>query len=291
MVSGKTRVFCVVGDPVDHSLSPFIMNRAFAELGFDATYIAFRLPAKRLGKAVAGMRSLGFRGSNVTYPLKELILRFVNLTSPAVNVIGAANLLTFTKRGVEADNTDALGTVTALENFGAVDPTGKTALVYGAGGAARAAACGLLSAGARGVVFVVRDPERAKESLSTLTSHFADADIDIVAWEHRDGAANRVDILINATPLGMIGVEPAGALVDEDALHESQCCFDFVYHPLETEFLAVARRRGAIAVDGLALLVAQALEAFKRWTGEEFSLHEMYTAARAYAADARESRS
>ena len=116
-ISGKTQLYCLIGDPVEHSLSPFIMNRAFGQAGLDGAYVALRVSAEELPEAVAGLRALGIQGVNVTYPHKETVLRFVDYRSGRVDALGAANTLLVTGEGVRAHNTDAPGVALALRRF------------------------------------------------------------------------------------------------------------------------------------------------------------------------------
>jgi shikimate dehydrogenase len=254
------------------------MNRAFSVQSIAAMYVAVGVPAAGAGESIGGMKTLGFAGANVTYPLKEAVLPFVDRESPTVATIGAANTLMFTSEGVAAENTDAIGTVVALEVFGATQLLKKRVLILGAGGAGRAAAFGLLAAGADSVAFAVRDKGKAKKSIDGLRHAFPGKVIDIFESQKLASDAERLldrDIVINATPLGMEGFEP-GPLADRSLYRRNHMCFDFVYHPRTTPFLQAAGEQGAKTLDGLALLVAQAEAGFHRWTGRHFSLAEMY---------------
>jgi shikimate dehydrogenase len=268
------RLFAVIGDPVSHSMSPFIMRHAFDQFEIDASYTAIRVTSGELAAFVGGMREGGFAGVNVTYPLKESVLPLVDESTPAVHDIGASNILKATDKGITAHNTDAVGTALALEQIAGVTISGKRACVYGAGGAARAAAYGLLSAGTQSVAFVVRDKARAERSIVALRQAFPDHRIDCY------DIPAEFDIIVNATPVGMAGFETSTLLDDDSMIQSHHIVFDFVYHPLETPLIAMAKRRGAQTLDGLALLVAQAQAGFHFWTGNEFSITEMYEVAR-----------
>ncbi|MFQ5511340.1 MAG: shikimate dehydrogenase family protein [Candidatus Krumholzibacteriia bacterium] len=280
MISGKTALYCLVGDPVAHSLSPLIMNRALELHGCDGVYVACRVGGAGALPALEGMRALGVRGANVTYPLKENVLEGADEVSAAASAIGAANVLTRTGGRIAADNTDAPGVVTALETFGAGPAKGQAVVIFGAGGGARAAAWGLLESGAREVVFAVRDPVKTQGVCDRFSSRFSGRRIDTVALDARgealDEALHPADIVINATPVGMTGFPESRLPCGDVAAREGQTWFDFVYHPRETPFIATARERGARTVGGLALLVSQAQAGFRLWTGHEFSLTAMY---------------
>ena len=157
---GKSLLFGLLGDPVAHSLSPFIMNRAFSALGLDAIYVAMGVRPDRLAMSFAGLTSLGIGGLNVTYPYKEEILYHVDAISPEAEIINAANTIARFDDELHAFNTDAPGTANAIETFTGTPVDGCNAFIYGVGGSARAAAYGLLERGVRNVTFGVRTSSR-----------------------------------------------------------------------------------------------------------------------------------
>ncbi len=280
-VSGHTKLYCLIGDPVSHSLSPFIMNRAFERLEIDGLYAAFRIDSRELPAALAGLRAIGAAGANVTSPHKEAVLEFVDHASDRVAAIRAANTLVFESDWTRGLNTDATGTAIALERLGGVRLRGRRTLVFGAGGAARAAAYGILEAGGSSVAFCARDPQRAESVVSLLRDAFPEARISCVPMEgaehaeRRNAAVLESDILINATPI-------SPPIESPESVRPEQCCFDFAYARRRTCFLDLARSRGALCLDGLALLVAQAHGAFQAWTGRGFDLEEMAAALEAH---------
>lgn len=287
MTELKRRIFGLIGHPVGHSLSPFIMHRAFVARGMEARYVVVPVTKEGLGESLRGLETMEFDGVNVTYPLKEAVLEFASDRTVAADVIGAANTLTFLETGIHADNTDATGTLFALETLGGTVVEGKRVFVFGAGGAGRAAAYGLLSAGATAVTFGVRDKKIHHKSIERLSHFFSKERIS----KHEIGAGgvakqcplDEYDVVINATPVGMDG-SVAGVLIDDDSpINDRHVCFEFVYNPRVTPFMESAARHGAQVLDGLALLVAQASASFERWTGKRFSLEEMYAAVRAHA--------
>lgn len=270
-------IYALIGNPVSHSRSPFIMNTAFAAAGMDAHYLALPVPENQVGTAIDGLALLRAGGANVTYPYKEAVVDHVDRIAGDAHHIGAINTLVWDDSGVTGHNTDAPGTVTALERFGETTPIGKEVLIFGAGGAARAAAWGLLSAGAKGVTFAVRSPESAVRRISGLREWFR-TPIECVPTDDRV-AFEIADIVINATPVGMGG--GGTPIANEAWIRSDQCFFDFVYDPRDTQFLTAAAERGAKVVDGLALLISQAAESFRLWTGEPFDVDEMTSALEA----------
>ncbi len=287
--SDRTDLYGLIGDPVSHSLSPFIMNRAFATLGMNAVYVSFGVRPELLDVTVAGLYSMGASGVNVTYPYKEEILYHVDVLSPAADITQAANTLVFTDDEIHAYNTDAPGTVTALETFAEVTVEGSRVVIFGAGGAARAAAYGLLERGAMTVTLLARTPYRARMATERFAEVFPRQRLDVysltdLGYEyHRQRSVEMAEIVINATPVGMSGVDDGCVLENPEWLHEDQCVFDFVYHPAHTPFLEAARQAGARTLGGVALLVSQALESFRIWTDEAFDLKDMAEAIEAFA--------
>jgi shikimate dehydrogenase len=291
VISGQTTTYCLIGDPVDHSLSPFIMNRAFAEHRVDAVYVTCRVKQGRLADAVQGRTALGLTGANVTYPHKEDVLGYLSETSPSVDIIQAANTLIFSGSGAAGHNTDARGTVVALKEFAGIAAKTRRVFVFGIGGAGRAAAFGLLESGAASITFGHRDDVKAGAVVGRFKRAFPDQMIESVSLTDRSGksalaqALSTAEIVINATPVGMRGYGTKVLIRDDAWLNPTHCCFEFVYKPIETRFLALARRRGAKTLDGVALLVAQASESFRLWTGRSFSMMEMDRAVRYHLKD------
>jgi shikimate dehydrogenase len=287
--AAKSHLFALIGDPVAHSLSPFIMNRAFDAFGWDAVYVAFGIKPERLVPSIAGLTAMGVSGLNVTYPYKEEILYHVDAVSAEVDVINAVNTVVFDDEEIRGYNTDATGTATALERFAEIPIDGKRALIYGAGAAARAAAYGLLERGAERVVFAARSPDRAAMMIDRFHFAFPEQSVQIVALDdvsqasERRAACREADIVINATPVGMAGQPPGSVIGDASWVRPGQVFFDFVYYPRETIFLETARRGGAKALGGLALLVSQAVESFRIWTDQAFDVKEMAEAVEEFS--------
>ena len=286
-------LYGVLGHPVAHSLSPFIMNRAFRQSGIDAVYHRFDVAPDQLRRAIDGLRALGALGANVTYPFKEEVVDLIDVPTPDATLIGAVNTLVFIRDQIVGDNTDSTGTVAAIEQIAGVTPQDRHFFIYGAGGSARAAAVGLLHAGAGGVTFGVRTPRTAVGPIGRLRETFPVQHVDIVplgdkiARSDREQAFRSADVVINATPVGMAGT--TGTTSEGDATGESlieepswirpeQFFFDFVYYPGRTRFLETALRQGAGVIGGAALLVCQAAGSFRQWTGNDFDTAAMLEA-------------
>lgn len=281
MSSGRTLLYGLIGNPVSHSLSPFIMNRAFSEIGLDAVYMAFGMRPALLETALGGLYAMGAGGVNVTFPFKEEVLYHLDVVSSDADLAQAVNTIVFLDGEVHGFNTDAPGTATALEAFAEVSLEGSSAFIYGCGGSARAAAYGLLERGVDRVVFGVRAPEKAEMVVERYRFAFPEQEVDMVPLldagirdlrrrEIRDAA-----VVINATPVGMAGVSEGTLIEDPAWIRPGQCWFEFVYHPVRTPFLQAAAAAGAKTLGGIALLVSQAAETFRLWTDHSFDIDEM----------------
>lgn len=262
------RVCWVIGSPIEHSLSPVIHNAAFAALDLDWTYFAVAVPDGRVGAAVAAMRSLRLAGMSVTMPHKEAAAVAVDSVTPRAERLGAANCVAWRGTQLEGDSTDGAGFLDALRDDHAWEPAGRRAVVIGAGGAARAVIAALAEGGAASVGVLNRSADRAHRAASLAGT---------VGRVAHAGEVDRADLVVNATPIGM-GAD-GGLPVDIDRLGAGQLVADLVYDPIETPLLAAARRQGAVAVNGLGMLVHQAAHAFRAWTGEDPPVAVMSAAA------------
>ncbi|MGH8901228.1 MAG: shikimate dehydrogenase [Egibacteraceae bacterium] len=262
--TASTRLVCLLGNPVAHSVSPQIHNAAFAAAGVDAVYVAFDVVPTDVAAAVAGLRALRALGANVTVPHKRAVWVQADGRTLEAELIGAANTLFWDGDDLVADNTDARGLQAVLEadvHLEAGDPV----LLFGAGGAARAAAVALGRIGAS-----VRVEARRAEAARVV------ADLAADSGASRAKGDEPPRCVINATPLGLHGEPLPDHLM---ALGADQVAVDLVYGPIDTPFLAAARARGAEAFDGLGMLVAQAGLAFARWTGLAPPVEAMRAAA------------
>jgi len=265
--TGATRVAAVIGNPVRHSLSPTLHNAAFAAAGLDWVYVAFE-PAPGSGaEAVAAMRAMDLGGLSVTMPFKDQVAAAVDRCSPAATAVGAVNCVGWDGAALVGENTDGEGFVRSLATDQGVSVAGARCVVVGAGGAARSVVVALAGAGAAGVKVLNRNRDRAAEA-AALAGHVASVGEppDVVG----------ADLVVNATPLGMRPGDPLP--IDPELLGPTHVVVDLVYHPPQTPLLAAARQAGAVAVNGLGMLVHQAGLAFTFWTGVEAPLDAMRAA-------------
>lgn len=276
--TATTRVIGVIGDPVRHSLSPVLHNAALAALGLDWVYVAFPVPEGSGGAAVSAVRELGIEGLSVTMPHKAAAAGAVDRLSPAGAQLEAINTVVRRGRELIGDSTDGEGFVQALAHDEGWHPSGRRCVVLGSGGAARAVVLALAGAGAAEVTVVGRRPEMAERAARLAGSAGRTGPV-----ESLDGA----ELIVNATPVGMAGVvhldgSPEESLpfdLDAERLGPGQLVADLVYSPAQTPLLVAARRRGALGVNGVGMLIHQAALQLRLWTGEEPPLEVMSAAA------------
>lgn len=273
MTTSKTKLFCLVGDPVDHSVSPEIFTRAFEACGVDAAYLAFRVPSRCLGEAMAGLRALGLSGCNVTIPHKIAVMDHLDAVEGTAKEIGAVNVIRVENGRSVGYNTDGEGALRALQGR---KIEGKRVAILGYGGAAMAVAFSIASTQSPDEIIISgRDPAKAEGLAQRLRALFGVKSRP----SSIEGLGEALpDVLINATPIGMAPwVEEIP--VDRDVLRAGMVVFDLVYNPAETKLLKEAKAKGCIAIGGMEMLVGQAAAAFEIWTGINAPLKEMRRAA------------
>ncbi len=258
----STKKFAVIGDPVSHSLSPLMHTGWFADHGIDATYEALTL---RSDDPVAAIRALkGFAGVNVTIPHKEAAAAAAHEPDFVVQMLKAANTLTWRDDRIAAANTDYGGFGRALDE---VEPKWRNlenALVVGAGGAGRSIAFSLSGQDGPHITIINRSVERA-ELVARLVHPYCGQGAEARPWEDIEDCIAQSDVIVNATSLGLVGGERFDWPLY--AARQSAVVADIVYRPLETDLLRAARARGLRTVDGLGMLIHQGALAFHLWFG------------------------
>lgn len=258
-------IACCLGQPVAGNPTQFMMERAFAAAGLDWRYLTLEVPPERLADAVRGLRGMGFRGANVTLPHKLAVPPLLDDLTPAAAAIGAVNCVTNANGKLVGENTDGKGFVESLNAI--CEPAGKSIVVLGAGGAARAVAIELAHAGAADITVVNRTPERG-ERLVGLVGEKTRAAGRFVAWHGDYSISADADVVINATSIGLndpharVPVAPA-------SFRPGLVVADVVFNPPQTRFLRDAAAKGCLVLDGLGMLVNQAVISFRLWTGVE----------------------
>ena len=272
-ITARTNVLCVIGHPIEHSMSPIMHNAALKELSLDYVYLAFNIPPNDLKKAVLGFKMFSIKGINVTTPHKENIIPYLDEIDPLAEKIGAVNTIKNEGKYLIGKNTDASGAKKALLDAGC-EIMGKKALILGAGGAAKTVSFAL-SEDLDAVYIANRTEKRAiklaKDLTNKTTIRAVGKNTNINTLKN---LVNDVDILINTTPLGMYpNIEESP--ISEEILHNDLFVFDIVYNPLETRLLREARKIGCKTLGGLDMLVNQGALAFEWWTDKKPNLNLM----------------
>ncbi len=259
MLSGKAKIVGVMGWPVSHSLSPRLHNYWINHYNLDAAYIPLAVKPEDLAEVVRSLPKQGFRGFNITIPHKEAIIPFLDYMDDDAKAIGAVNTVLIASDGtLQGMNTDAYGFMRNIRPH--IAKNKNKAVLLGAGGAAKAICHGLIKEGFASIVVVNRSVEKAL----ALAEQFP-GKITVKEWDERHDALELCDLLVNSTSLGMENGEPLDISIEK--LPTSAVVSDIVYTPLQTKLLRAAKDHGCLVVDGLGMLIHQAIPGFKSWFG------------------------
>ena len=273
-MSDKIPLAAVIGHPIAHSKSPNVHGYWLRKYGLKGHYIPMDIEPDKLSDLLPRLADLGFVGANVTIPHKEKVMEIADLITDRATLIGAANTLIFRKDGrIHADNTDGYG---FIENIRQAipdwNPKSGPAVVFGAGGASRAVLASLLDVGVPKIMLTNRTRIRAEK----LKEDFGNR-IQVVEWVQAGNVLEYADLVVNTTSLGMTGKPEMR--VPLDGLRPGAIVNDLVYSPLRTRLLATAEEQGCRVVDGLGMLLHQAVPGFERWFGKRPVVDENLRAA------------
>ncbi len=277
IISGKTRIYGVIGDPIEHTLSPIIQNAAFKALDLDYVFLAFKVSPNQVDKAIAGMRALEIVGLNVTMPHKEAVIKNLDQIDENAKFLNAVNTIHNKDGQLIGYNTDGIGAIKALKENGS-NPKGKKILLLGAGGSARAIAYALAKQTDE-LIILNRTVSVAKKIVNLLNKTLnkkilADSLTTQKIREH----IQQSDILINATSVGM---KPNSnqSLIPKQLIKPKMTIMDIVYNPVETKLAREAKSAGAKVVSGTEMLIYQGAASFEIWTGKTAPVEVMRKAA------------
>lgn len=277
IISGKTRICGVIGDPIEHTLSPIIQNAAFKALDLDYVFLAFKVSPNQVDKAIAGMRALEIVGLNVTMPHKEAVIKNLDQIDENAKFLNAVNTIHNKDGQLIGYNTDGIGAIKALKENGS-NPKGKKILLLGAGGSARAIAYALAKQTDE-LIILNRTVSVAKKIVNLLNKTLnkkilADSLTTQKIREH----IQQSDILINATSVGM---KPNSnqSLIPKQLIKPKMTIMDIVYNPVETKLAREAKSAGAKVVSGTEMLIYQGAASFEIWTGKTAPVEVMRKAA------------
>ncbi len=268
-VNGKTRIFAVIGCPIEHSVSPQLHNSIYRELGMNCIYVPFRVEPGCLEAAVRGFKALNVAGFNVTVPHKQSIIPLLDEIDAEAELIGAVNTVKNENGRLCGYNTDAEGFARAFREESGTGFRDKKVAILGAGGAARALAIKIALEGAAQVGIINRTEEKARDIARLVNEKTGGAALAAKygSLESREIFAGS-DIVINTTPVGMYPELDRCPLDDTYDFHAGQIAYDAIYNPAKTLFLSRAEQKGCIAVNGLRWLFYQGIYAFEIWTGK-----------------------
>lgn len=272
-ITAKTKLCAVIGDPIEHSMSPLIQNAAFSDAKLDYTYVAFRVKGSQLEQAIAGMRAFNIAGLNVTIPHKVSVMQYLDKLDPLAEKIGAVNTIVNQDGVLTGHNTDAGGFMQALLETG-FKPKGKNVVILGAGGAARGISFILAEHNAHLVIFN-RTRDKALELQANVKRHFkTNVEIPPFDQENLRKLLDAADLLVNTTSVGM-HPNTADTPLDVRLLRPDLPVYDIVYNPVETALIKAARAIGAQTISGVDMLVWQGALAFEKWTGHKAPVETM----------------
>jgi shikimate dehydrogenase len=270
VITGKTKLLGVIGNPIEHSLSPVMHNAAIAKLELDYVYLPFPIKPEDLSKAISGFTAIGLTGFSVTIPHKQAIIPLLTEISSIAKEIGAVNTVWRTETGWNGTNTDVEGFVAPLKNYNR-NWSQTTALILGCGGAARAVVAGCAQLNCAKIHVVGRDQQKLKRFKNSWQNSELAVNLSVHNWQELPDLMGESNLLVNSTPVGMyphIDESPVSAEL-MGRLSENAIAYDLIYTPNPTKFLQIAKEHGADAIDGLGMLVQQGAAALQIWLKQQ----------------------
>lgn len=284
LIKGTTKLLGVIGDPVKHSLSPLMHNRAIEELGLDYIYIPLPVTQENLAKAIAGFEAISLVGFNITIPHKQAIIPYLAEITPTARMVGAVNTVWRTDTGWKGTNTDVEGFIAPLQTLSR-DWSKITPVILGNGGAARAVVTGLVELGCPRIYVVGRDRHKLDEfNKSWQNSPKISSLLQTRLWSELTNLIPHTELLVNTTPVGM-SPQVENSPIDASLmakLPSTAIAYDLIYTPNPTRFLKLAKERGAMAIDGLEMLVQQGATALQIWLRQPVPIDTMRESLRAH---------
>lgn len=264
-ITAKTSITGLVGNPIEHSLSPIFQNRLCEIFNIDSIYLPFNVAQGDLEKIIKAFKALNIKGFNVTIPYKTDILNFLNEVSDEALLMESVNTVRINKGKLYGFNTDGLGFIRALQSQN-VKVKDKNSVILGAGGAARAAAIKLAQHGCKRIVILNRTEDKAKNLADMVNRKIADIAVsDELSEESIKKYAADCDIVVNTTPVGMSPNEDNCPVSSEDIFINKPVIFDMVYNPIKTKFLNIAETNLCKIINGMGMLIYQGISSFEIW--------------------------
>ncbi|MBI3638741.1 MAG: shikimate dehydrogenase [Thaumarchaeota archaeon] len=258
-----TKTYAVIGDPIDHSLSPAIHNAAFGFLRMDCTYIAYRIPKGELVHGIEALKKIQISGFNVTIPHKIEMMKFLDEVDGNCKTIGATNTVVNNYGSLKGYNTDMDGFLDPIKKRN-IDCKDSDVLLVGAGGAARAIVSGFSKEKVRKITIANRTKERADELIKFANNLGVESDYSDLS--NAGDIAGKYKFIVNATSMGLKG---NACPISTRSITKNSIVYDIVYMPVETELIEQSKKQGAIIIYGWEMLLGQAMRSFEIWTGLE----------------------
>ncbi len=273
-ITGTSKVFGILGWPVSHSLSPVFQNAAFEHLGLNCCYVPFPVETGHLDAAIRAIPVLNIAGLNVTVPYKERVIPYLTSLTEDAMMIGAVNTITVSGNSLIGHNTDGQGFIASLNESGQ-SVNGRSILVLGAGGAARAVVFSLAERAAGTIYIANRTVSKAESLREQVKKYFSAVHIKAAGIEQEDlkRIINNVEIIINTTSIGLMKGDPSP--VPRKLLHKDLFVCDLIYNPPDTELIRYAKELCSGHMNGSGMLIFQGAASFKLWTGIEPPVHVM----------------
>lgn len=253
-----TKTFAVIGDPIDHSLSPTIHNAAFKELGMDCTFIAYRIPQEELEEGIEALKKIQIAGFNVTIPHKIQMMGYLDKIDESCSIIGAVNTVSNENNSLKGYNTDMDGFLEPLKKR-QLSMIGKKILLLGAGGAARAIVTGFAKENAQSITIANKTVEKANELSKFAKKLGLESN---ATYLDSVNAPSEYDVIVNATSIGLKN-EPSP--ISFEKIKQNTIVYDIVYRPMNTDFIKQAKQKDATVIYGYEMLLGQATRAFEIW--------------------------
>lgn len=266
-MNAETKLCCLIGNPVAHSLSPMIHNTLAQKMGIDLAYLAFRVETESVEAAVAGAKALGILGMNVTVPHKSTVMRSLVQTDPMAERIGAVNTLVSVPGGYKGYNTDIIGLRRQLKEEQIVID-GRDVIILGAGGASRAITWLCADLGARRIYLLNRSVENARKLSEAVNRFYGERVVPMALTDYRDIPKGTYPV-IQTTSVGLYPHIEEAAILEEEFYGYVETGVDIIFNPAETKFMRLCREHGARAFNGLKMLLYQGIAAFELWNGVE----------------------
>jgi shikimate dehydrogenase len=261
-MQSQIKTYCIIGDPVQHSLSPAMQNAAFKSLGLNCTYIAFRVPTGELQESVSSLRSVNIAGFNVTTPHKIEIIKHVDALDSTAQKAKAVNTIMNVEGMLRGYNTDVYGFIEPLHKRN-VSFNGMTILLIGAGGASRAAIAALSEEKGIAKILIANRSQKKAEELARIGASLG-LECSVIDLYNIQEVAAKSHLIVNGTPLGTNNED---SMIDHEHMRKDSIVYDIVYKPVNTNLLENAKYAGAQIVHGYEMLLEQGAKAFEIWTG------------------------